>query len=177
MDVEVVEAVSGDELEGIPPTLIEVEVVEATPKVAPPALPLVTIEEEVQVAEFLMLALPVELAIIEVVEEVEPDAARLSVIKAIPEVLLAIIELPIGKVVGEVIGKVIVGEVVCEATISTYEVTMTLAVASPEVGHVAGLLPMLTMGINSQLHGSPPRASQMPNLLLGQLTASPSAYR
>lgn len=38
-------------------------------------------------------------------------------------------------------------------------------VMSPKVGFLVAILPVVTLGSSSQLHGSPPYASQVPNPL------------
>lgn len=96
---------------------MKVKVVEATPAIAPHALPLIAIEEEVQVAELLMLALLVEPTIIEVAEEEEPVKMGLLVIETMAEVLPATATLLISKAVGEATGEVAKEEGAGKATV------------------------------------------------------------
>lgn len=142
--------------------------VETTLVIAPPTLPIV-IDKEVQVAKLLALALPVELAIVEVAEEVEPIIASLLAIKVVAEVLPAITKFLTCEAVGEVVGKVAARKVVGKASIGTCKVTATPYAASPEMDCMMRLLPVVTLGSSSRLHGSPPYASQVPNPLSGRL--------
>lgn len=104
-----------------------------------------------------MLALSVELAIIEVAKEEELIIAGLPVIKVMAEVLLAAIKLLIGEVIGET------GDEVSAREVVGMWVPATLAMASPVAGHMVGLLPMMTMDSSSRLHDSSPHTSSVPD--------------
>lgn len=72
-----------------------------------------------------------------------PITTSLPMVQAMVEALLATTKTPVGEVIGEVVGEVVrdalveaVEEMAKEAPTGTHEVSMTLAVASPEVGHV-----------------------------------------
>lgn len=108
-----------------------------------------------QEAEHPMLALVAELTIIKVVKEEEPIIVDLPMIEVVAVVPPTIAKLLMGKAVREA-----VGEVVGEATVGTHEMTMTLAVASPEAGHLVGLFSAMTIGNSSQFYSSPSRSSQ-----------------
>lgn len=103
-----------------------------------------------------MLALLAEPAIVVTAKEELPAMASLPVVEAIIGVLRAITELFIGKVIeGTTIEAT--GGMVGEATV--HEVTMIPIVILLEVGHLAGILLMVTMDSSNQLHSSPPCAS------------------
>lgn len=71
------------------------------------------------------------------------------------EALPTIIESLMGEAVGAVIEAI--GEIVGESTMQ--EGTATPATMSPKMSCLVGILPVVTMSSNSQLHGSSPCAS------------------
>lgn len=143
------------------PTSTNIRVVEVAPEAASLALPAdMEEEEEVHVAGFLAPALPVEPAIAAVAKEEEPIMAGLPTVKAIVGVLRATTELLIDKVAEGTVVEAL-EEVAGEA--ATYEVIAIPAMMPPEVGRLVGILLVGTMGNSSQLHGSPPCTSQVPN--------------
>lgn len=169
------------------PVLMDAKVVEVAPAVAPPALPTVAKEEEMQVVRLSVSVVLVEPITIETTKEEVPITMGSLVIDA--RALLATANVLMGKVVGEAkvptmasfpaiqaMAKVllttiellvvkVVGEMAYE--VGAHGEAALSMVASCVLVHLAGAFPIVTGDSSSgRLHYFPPHASRVPDPLL-----------